>query len=66
MNPYTMFEIIIDEKCTGCGKCKAVCPKGPRVFEIMDDKAVIKDVGSCLNCASCQAFCPVGAIKIKW
>ncbi|MCO5384112.1 MAG: 4Fe-4S dicluster domain-containing protein [Methanosarcina barkeri] len=29
------MKIYIDEnKCTGCSKCKASCPKGPRIYSI--------------------------------
>ncbi len=61
-----MFEIIVDEKkCTGCGKCFEVCPKGPKIWKIENSLAVLLDINYCINCGTCAALCPEGAIKIK-
>ena len=51
-------------KCIGCGACAAVCPD---VFEIIDNKAVVKTgqkncKSSCVKEAADN--CPVNAIKI--
>lgn len=45
-NPEMMF---YRDKCTGCGKCKAVCPNS---------------LESCHFCGKCTFFCPVDARKI--
>jgi NAD-dependent dihydropyrimidine dehydrogenase PreA subunit len=63
--------IIVDiDKCTGCGKCYEVCPKGPRIWKIENQngsrKASIIDEGYCINCSTCASFCPAHAIKINW
>ncbi|HEY3363091.1 MAG TPA: 4Fe-4S binding protein [Methanosarcina sp.] len=29
-----MKRYIDEKKCTGCGKCKTACPKGPRVYSV--------------------------------
>lgn len=52
-------------KCTGCGLCKVVCPKGPRVWKI-EGKAMVKDSAHCLMCGMCATRCPAGAIKYEW
>jgi formate hydrogenlyase subunit 6/NADH:ubiquinone oxidoreductase subunit I len=64
-----VVEIIVDELCTGCGKCKKVCPKGPRVWDkrIKKDGTLVyfaKDSSSCLFCKICMGVCPVDAITI--
>lgn len=62
-----MFEITVDvKKCNGCGKCGDACPKGPKIWKIEDDKAIVIDVDYCINCGSCAAMCPEDAIKIKY
>jgi len=61
-----MLEIVIDmEGCTGCGICLAVCPKGPRIFEIAGEKARVLDPSYCTLCTLCIARCPTDAITIK-
>jgi formate hydrogenlyase subunit 6/NADH:ubiquinone oxidoreductase subunit I len=64
------IEIIVDESCTACGRCRKICPKGPRVWDMRIDgtkKSVCfaKDPDSCLFCKNCVGVCPVGAISIK-
>ncbi len=62
-----MFEItVLAKKCNGCGKCLDVCPKGPKLWKIEKERAVITDTSFCINCAACAAMCPTGAIKIKY
>jgi NAD-dependent dihydropyrimidine dehydrogenase PreA subunit len=61
-----MLEIVIDpKKCTGCGLCLVVCPKGPRIFEMEGEKARVLDPSFCTLCTLCLARCPVDAIAIK-
>ena len=51
----------ITEKCTGCGKCLAVCPQScidkgsPKPYNIRQN--------NCLHCGGCLEICPVGAIE---
>jgi len=50
--------------CIGCGLCSEMCPK---VYELKDDKAWVKDATACDSC-DCQATvdsCPVQAIKME-
>jgi len=50
------------EKCIGCGACIAICPK---VFELKDGKAVVKDADSKEKCAEeAKDSCPVDAISV--
>lgn len=65
-----MLEITVDnEKCTGCGKCREVCPKGPRIWKISEfegkNVARVLDNSSCLYCTLCISKCPTDAIKIE-
>ncbi len=65
-----MLEITVDtEKCTGCKKCREVCPKGPRIWKIADvggkKVATVLDNRSCLYCTLCISKCPTDAITIK-
>jgi ferredoxin len=50
------------ESCIGCGMCGVVCPH--TVFEVVDKKAVIKDLDGCMECGACAANCPVQAISV--
>ncbi len=56
------MSIMIDgSKCTGCGKCGAVCPGS--LISIVRRKAVIKYPKDCWGCTSCVKECPVHAVK---
>jgi 2-oxoglutarate ferredoxin oxidoreductase subunit delta len=56
-------------KCTGCGICLQVCPRGV----LAEDKAqwtgsfhpitVIRPA-RCTACRNCEALCPTGAITV--
>lgn len=51
----------ITEKCTGCGKCLAICPQNcidkgsPKPYNIRQN--------NCLHCGGCFEICPVGAVE---
>ena len=51
------------EECTGCGKCKDVCPHG--VFKTTDKKATIVQKDLCMECGACALNCPEKAIMVK-
>lgn len=58
---YMQAEIELStEKCTGCGTCVSVCPKG--VYSIRDGKSRIIHIDECCSCKSCFIQCPAGAI----
>ncbi len=47
------------DKCSGCGDCKVVCPVNAIVIE--DGNSRI-DPESCINCGLCQGVCTYDAI----
>ncbi len=66
------------EKCTGCGACKAACPK--KIIWMQEDcsKPVVLCANhnkgaltrkacsaGCIGCMRCQKTCPEGAIEVK-
>ena len=61
-----MKAVVNEELCTGCGLCVDSCPD---VFEMKDDKAVVKgsDIPeSALDCTKDSAAnCPVEAIVVE-
>jgi NAD-dependent dihydropyrimidine dehydrogenase PreA subunit len=52
-----------EEKCTGCGMCKNVCPHN--VFNLYKGKAAITDINSCMECGACAKNCPFNAISLN-
>ncbi len=53
-----------EEKCVGCGTCKAICPN---VFDVVDGKAKVLQSEDCAEC-DCQSVvnsCPVQAITME-
>ena len=56
------IKIIIDyDKCIGAGECVSSCPV--EIFEVVDGKAIAKDIGECIECCACVSACPEGAIE---
>jgi NAD-dependent dihydropyrimidine dehydrogenase PreA subunit len=49
------------EKCTGCGRCVEVCPRG--VFFISERKARVSDRDLCIECGACEANCEFDAVR---
>lgn len=49
------------EKCIGCAVC-INC--GPKVFELIDNKPVVKNYDKCMpGCTTCKNLCPAEAIS---
>ncbi len=56
------IKITVDyDKCTGAEECVTACPV--EIFEVVDGKAVCKDVGECIECCACVSACPQEAIE---
>lgn len=51
------------EKCSGCGRCIEVCPRG--VFEMREKRAAITDRDFCMECGACALNCAFGAISVN-
>jgi len=49
-------------KCTGCGMCVEVCPRG--VLEMDEGDAVAVDRDSCMECGACMNNCAFDAIWV--
>jgi len=51
------------DKCTECGRCVEVCPRG--VFEMRDKRAAVTDKDKCMECGACGLNCEFGAIYVN-
>ena len=51
-----------DDKCTGCGICKKICPS--RKISIADGRPVWDRNTFCYMCFACLNFCPAEAVQI--
>ena len=62
---------IIEEKCTGCGKCVSLCPVEAMTLVTASDphkpgkKKVKPDYDQCLGCGVCLKGCNVDALKLE-
>ncbi len=81
MDEATGLPVVVDEKCTACGKCVTACPKfiielrkkGPkdrRVFVscINKDKGAVAIKAckvACIGCGKCVKECPFDAITME-
>jgi uncharacterized protein (DUF362 family)/NAD-dependent dihydropyrimidine dehydrogenase PreA subunit len=50
------------EKCTGCGRCKEICPQ--HAIEEINQQAKV-DYTKCIQCYCCNEVCSEGAIKLE-
>ena len=63
-NGDIILKIIVDEdKCTACGNCKEICPKGGYIWTI-DTVAHVSNLDYCHVCTLCAMKCGPDAIKI--
>lgn len=51
------------DRCTGCGMCVEVCPRG--VFRMNGKKAIIEDRDACIECGACMRNCAFDAISVR-
>lgn len=61
------YALVVDEKkCSACGKCTMVCPRGN--FEIVDKKSRLVaywELSDCDRCGACVRSCSYSAIRVK-
>ncbi len=49
------------DKCKGAGECVTACPV--QIFELVNGKAVAKNIGECIECCACVNACPYTAVE---
>ena len=49
------------DKCNGLGECVTACPV--EIFELVNEKAVAKNIAECIECCACVNACPNTAIE---
>lgn len=60
---YCPEELLLKERCTGCGVCSEVCPTG--AVTILDQAIPAFDASVCIECGHCGAFCPENAFGLE-
>lgn len=59
---YSVRPTADSSRCTGCGKCAAICPAGAIT---MDGRHARIHTGGCIRCFCCHEMCTEGAISLK-
>lgn len=61
-----LLPVIDPARCTGCGRCVAVCP--PHVLWLerhgWDKRAELHDAAGCTGCSRCAPACPFDALTM--
>ena len=68
MEDNTIFQIVKDGLCTGCGTCIALCPNEAIKLTINEKKGVYVpelDIEKCNNCGICYKVCPGHSVDFK-
>jgi len=60
LEPNTAY--VVEEDCSGCKSCLAICPYTAISRDEAKQKAVINEA-LCKGCGTCVATCPSGAIR---
>jgi NAD-dependent dihydropyrimidine dehydrogenase PreA subunit len=55
--------LILEDKCTGCGACKALCPA--QAIEGEPKKLHVIDTTKCIKCNTCRDVCKFAAVKVR-
>ena len=50
----------VKNKCIGCGRCEAICPRGNIAIQ---DHFPVFNRQACVACKACERICPQNAIK---
>ena len=58
-----MIEVIVEDRCTGCGDCAEACPSD--VLRVGGGgKALIAHQADCQTCLLCELYCPADALFV--
>jgi Pyruvate/2-oxoacid:ferredoxin oxidoreductase delta subunit len=59
--------VIDTHRCTGCGRCVAVCDPHLLSLEVVAWKkfSVLHELDRCTGCSACAASCPFHAITMR-
>jgi NAD-dependent dihydropyrimidine dehydrogenase PreA subunit len=57
-----MIELVIQDRCTGCGKCVQVCPTN--VFDFSGERPSIARQEDCQTCFLCELYCTSDALYV--
>ena len=58
---------MVSSRCTGCGRCVAVCDPHVLWLEVIDGRkrALLHDAPGCTGCSLCVRVCPFDAITMQ-
>lgn len=54
--------VLDDTRCTGCGRCVAVCPMG--CLAVCEAVVWLPRPLDCVRCGACEMVCPTTAIRV--